>query len=294
MLFYLLYLAGYVGCWVLPRRVCYWVACWGADYSSWRARKDREAVRANLAAVLGTQEIPPGLVRDVFRNFAKYLVDFLRFDRLNLKTLNRRVKIEGLENMKAALSQGKGAVGLTAHLGNYELAGAVLGLLGLPIHAVVLTHQNSHVNQFFTRQRLAVGVQGIQVLEMTHRAFFEKCLAVLRSNQILALVGDRDFFGYGLELPFFGKKTRIPRGPAALSLKTGAPIVPSFLVREKDGSYRFILEPPIVVPDGLSHEEAVRKLTEQCLEAMVRTIRQYPAQWYMFQEFWKPVPPVIL
>lgn len=270
------------------------MAHWGADYCSSRTRKDREAVRANLAAVFKTQEVPPSLVRDVFRNFAKYLVDFLCFDRLHPKTINRWVKIEGLENMKAALSQGNGAIGLTAHLGNYELAGAVLGLLGLPLHAVVLTHQNSHVDRFFTRQRMSVGVRGIQVLEMTQRAFFEKCLTLLRSNQIVALVGDRDFFGYGLELPLFGIPTRIPRGPAALSLKTGAPIVPSFLVREKDGSYRFIMEPPLVVPDGLSHEEAVRNLTEQCLEAMVRYIRQYPTQWYMFQEFWKPVPPVIL
>ncbi len=121
----------------------------------------------------------------------------------------------------------------------------------------------------------------------------ESSLSALGKNGILALVGDRDFFGNGLDLPFFGKTVKIPRGPAAFSLRTGAPIVPGFLVREKDGSYRFVLEQPIYPPEGLPREEAVNRMTRECAEVMSRYIRIYPTQWYLFQEFWRTGPVVI-
>ncbi len=260
-----------------------------------RAEKDWIAVRTNLSVVLERSEISPQEIREVFRNFGMYLVDFFRFGRLTLKEVQRRVRIEGLEHMEQALRDGTGAVGITAHLGNYELAGAVLSLMGLPVSGAVLTHQDERVDHFFTRQRARVGVQGIPVQKIGRKAFFEECLKVLRRNGILGLVADRDFFQHGLELPFFGKITRIPTGPASFSLRTGAPIVPSFLVREPDGNYLFVIEPPIRCPEGVSREEAIRSATQASLKVMEQYIRRYPTQWYMFHhEFWKPGPAFVL
>ena len=223
-----------------------------------------------------------------------YLVDFFRFQQLSPQKIKDLVDVEGLERMREALQSGCGAIGLTAHLGNYELAGAVLALEGLPVHAVVLTHQNRYVNAFFERQRARVRVKGVPLDQMGRKTFFEMALSILRSNQILALVGDRDFFNRGLKLPVFGKTLEVPTGPAAFHLKTGAPIIPGFLVREANGRYRFILEPPIVIPPGVKREEAVRRISQACLDVMARYIRQYPTQWYLFHEFWTPGPAVIL
>jgi KDO2-lipid IV(A) lauroyltransferase len=292
MLFYGLYVAGYWACVLLPRGFCYWVARRLADLYSSRVPVDREAVKRNLTAVM-EREPSPREVKEVFRHFAMYLVDFFRFAHLTPKKVRRWIRIEGVEHMEEALKAGKGAIGVTAHLGNFELAGAVLALLGFPVCAVVFTHQNSRVDAFFSRQRAGVGVHPIPVRSKNQRALFEASLAALRKNGILGLVGDRDFFGNGLDLPFFGRQVKIPRGPAAFALRTGAPIVPAFLVREEDGSYRFFLERPIIVPEGLPKEEAVRRITEQCVEAMSRAIRKYPTQWYLFQEFWRTGPIVI-
>ncbi len=234
------------------------------------------------------------MVNDVFRNFAKYLVDFFRFSSLTPEKLRGLVRIEGLENMKVALSQGRGAIGLTAHLGNFELAGAVLSLMGMSVNAVVLTHQNSRVDAFFTRQRNRVGVKIIPVQKQTAREFYAKCVSALRGGEILALVGDRDFFNHGLELPLFGKTIKVPTGPANFSLRTGAPIVPGFLVREKDGSYRLFFEKPIAIPQGIPKEEAEKQITQACLNVMAQYIRRYPTQWYGFREFWRQIPAVII
>ena len=292
MLFYGLYVAGTWACVLLPRGFSYWVARRLADLYSSRAPVDREAVKRNLTVVL---EREPSFheVSEVFRHFGMYLVDFFRFSRLTQEKVHRWIRIEGVEHMEEALKAGKGAIGLSAHLGNFELAAAVLALLGFPVYAAVFVHQNPRVDAFFSRQRARVGVHAIPVRSKNQRALFEASLAALRKNGILGLVGDRDFFGNGLELPFFGKTVKIPRGPAAFSLRTGAPIVPAFLVREENGTYRFTLEKPIYAPEGVSREEAVRRMTEQCVEVMSRLIRKYPTQWYLFQEFWKTGPIVI-
>ena len=292
MLFYALYVAGYWGCVLLPRSFCYWVAGCLADLYSSRAPVDREAVRRNLTAVM-EREASPEEVREVFRHFGMYLVDFFRFSHLTQEKVRRWIRLEGVEHMEEALRHGKGAIGLSAHLGNYELGAAVLALLGFPVYAVVFIHQNPYVDAFFSRQRARVGVHGIPVHSKSQRGLFEASLSALKQNGILGLVGDRDFFDHGLEMPFFGRQVKIPRGPAAFSLRTGAPIVPAFLVRVKDGSYRFILERPITAPEGVSREEAIRQMTQACVEVMSRYIRQYPTQWYMFQDFWR-IGPVII
>lgn len=295
MLFYLLYMAGYAGCVLLPRRFCYALARRLADAFSARSVQDRQAVRKNLEIVLDRSDVPDEMVREVFRNFAMYLVDFFRFSRLTPEKVKRWVRIDGLDRMRQGIGEGKGAIGVTAHLGNYELAAAVLALLGVPVAAAVLTHQNPRVDRFFTRQRARVGVHSIPIQAIGRKAFFEAALQALRRNQVLGLVADRDFFNHGITLPFFGKPTPIPTGPAAFSCRTGAPIVPSFLVREPDGAYRLVFEEPIRCPADLPREEAIRWATQAFLRVMEGYIRRYPTQWYIFhQEFWKPVPPIVL
>jgi len=291
---YLLYRFGSFVIFLLPRWMAHGLACWGADRYSKRVPQDREAVRGNLTAILGPERVTEEQVQEVFRNFAIYLVDFFRFSWLNARKISKLIQVEGLEHARAALDAGKGAIGITAHLGNFEMAGAVFALSGFPIHAAVFTHQSPRVDALFQRQRQRVGVMGLPVQPKHIRAFFEAAIRTLRENKILALVSDRDFFESGLKLPCFGKMLQVPTGPAAFSLRTGAPILPAFLVRENNGTYRFICEPPLESPQGLSREETVRHLTESALNAMTRYIRKYPTQWYMFHEFWKPGQNVIL
>ncbi len=292
MRLYLFYLIGFFLCAVLPRRVCYAVARRVADLWSSRSPQDVEAVRGNLEAILGRRPSAEE-VRQVFRNFSMYLVDFFRFGRLTPDKVRRLIRFDGVERMEEALREGRGAIGVTAHLGNYELAGAVLSLLGMPLHGVVLSHRNPWVDDFFTRQRAKARVSSIPVQRMTGREFLERALSVLRRNEVLGLVADRDYFDHGIVLPLFGRPIRLPTGPAGFSLRTGAPIIPCFLIREENGGYRFILERLLRAPRGAGRDEAVRHLTEQWRDILARFLRRYPTQWYMFQSYWRPGPVLI-
>lgn len=292
--FFTLYLLGTAACSFLPRRFCYWIACRAADLYGSFAKKDRESVRNNLAIILGSEGVPSRQVREVFRNFAMYLVDFFRFGRLTREKLEKMVRFEGLERMVQARAGGKGVVGVTAHLGNYELAAAALTLQGIPVDGVLLSHQNERVDAFFTRQRERVGVRGLPIQKMDKREFVEKALAALRQNHVLGLVGDQDFFDHGIEVTLFGRSCKVPTGAASFAWRTGAPILPCFLVREPDGMQRFLVDQLITVPKNLPREEAIHQTTRQLAEVFARTIRRYPTQWYHFHpEFWRSVPAVI-
>ena len=101
---------------------------------------------------------------------------------------------------------------------------------------------------------------------------------------MVGFLGDGDFGNKGEMIDFLGKKAMIPKGPAAFAQKTGAPIVPAFLIREGDYCFRMVLEPPIY-PKG-TDEGALIALIKEYTAVIESKVREYPTQWLMFREFW--------
>jgi KDO2-lipid IV(A) lauroyltransferase len=248
--------------------------------------RERRAVTENLKTVLDKHSRDKELdakARDVFSNFAKYLVDFFRFEKMDAEYVKKFIKLEGISNIDEALKYGKGVVMLSAHLGNWELGGFVLGTIGYPINAVVLTHQNTKVNNFFKNQR-SMGKMG----SIEFGASLRGCYKTLKENKLLALLGDRDFSNSGLSVLFCGKPAIMPKGPAALSYRTGAAIVPSFITRNSDDTFTFAFEKPIL-PDVAGDEDgAIRKIMSRYLPIIESYVKRYPGQWYVFRNFWNP------
>jgi len=283
MVFYLMYRIGYFLAMTLPLKVSYPVACLISDIWYYLARPDRYAVMENLRVVTGIRDEKKlrRMARDVFRNFGKYLVDFFRFSKIDEDYLKRFIKIEGLEHIDAALSKGKGVIALSAHIGNWELGGFALSLLRHPMMAVVLTHKNKMVNDFFTRQRKVSKLIPVEI-----GFSLRGCYKTLKENGILALLGDRDFSKNGFPMKFFGKETVMPKGPAVLSARLGCEVVPSFMVREKDDTFRMVFAPPLERPSAGDEDSRVREIMKKYIAVMENYIRKYPTQWYMFKEAW--------
>ncbi len=268
---------------LLPIRAGYSVAKFIAILQFRFSKKDREVVLDNLRAVLKTDDeaVYRRVGKEVFINFAKYLVDFFRFSKLDKNYIASNVKFVGKDNLDKALRRGKGVIALTAHLGNYELGGAIVALCGYPFNAVALDHQNKLVNNFFIRQRQ---VAKINVIAMG--AALKKCYKCLTRGEVLALLGDRDFTNHGIRVKFFGRDTSIPKGPAVLSLRTGALIVPTFIIRTPDDTFQFTFEKPISYNTTDDFEDDVRRIIESYLKVIEEHVRKYPSQWFMFRRFW--------
>lgn len=282
---YALYRIGYFIAMTCPLPISYGLARIVAGLCYYACAKDRKAIIENIRIITGGHETEKRLremAKDVYRNFAKYLVDFFRFSKIDKDYVEKFVKFDGIQYLDEALRHGKGAIALSAHIGNWELGGAVLAAIGYPVSAVALTHRDKRIDDFFTRQRLAGKMKPIQI-----GAALKECYRVLKSNQILGLLGDRDFTKNGLAADFFGKSTLFPQGPSVFAYRLGAPLVPTLITRQPDDTFRMAFEPPIYADQGKSEECAVGELTIKCAGVIESYVKKYPTQWYIFRNMWK-------
>lgn len=284
MTLYILYRIGIALALALPVRVSYWCASRLGSLFCRFSAADRTAVESNLRAVVGApvdEKAVRRMSREVFKNFAKYLVDFFRFTKIDEAYIRKCVRIEGARNIDAARAKGKGGILLSAHIGNWELGGAAVALSGYPLSAVVLTHQNTMINDFFTAQRLKGRMKPIEI-----GAALRTCYRVLKKNELLALLGDRDFTKNGIVTEFFGRKALMPKGPAVFAYREGAAILPTFMVRQPDDTYRLTISEPIYADHSLGEDAAIEALIARYLRSIEACIREHPTQWYVFRDLW--------
>lgn len=270
---------------VLPRRMGYGLARRVADIIVLLDRNGRENVIANLrhihqhGGVALSDRALRALARENFLNFAKYLVDFFHFLRLDQEQISRLIDFGNLrEVFDGVMARGKGAIVLSAHLGNWELGVAAVAMQGYPIHAVALEHPNKKLNDLYWSYRSARGLRSIPM----GRAARE-CIVALRHNEMIALVADRDFTASRATVEFFGRPARLPSGPAKLALATGAPLVPCFMIRRPDDTFTYIVDEPIWADKS---RDSVEDIMRRMAVSLERVISRQSEQWFLFHNPW--------
>ena len=268
---------------LVPRRVGYIVAdvlgplvarAWGGQYAH---------ATANMRTVLGPGA-PPALVRrrvrQVFRNYARYLIDELCLPSMGREQLERTVDVIGWEHISNALARGKGLVLITGHIGNWEVPAALLAARGFPVNAIVERLEPPAWNERVQAIRERVGLRAIP-MESGVREMF----ACLRRNEVLALLIDRPLRTGGVPVRFFGRETRVPDGAARLALRTGASVIGAVGLR-RGGRFVAVVSPPLAFEPTGDRERDVRALTQHIMDWLERQVRQHPGQWYMFRDMW--------
>lgn len=245
----------------------------------------KRAVRSHLKALFANQNKTINsaeleqLTFRVFQEFSKYLFEVFRIPLVDKSFIQQNVRQENKGEIDEIAKSGKGAILFTAHFGNWELGGLTMALMGYPMAAVAMAHDDPHVNQLFLSRREK---SGMLVIDMDQYAARE-CLKVLKQGKILALLGDEDFSNTSIEVDFLNEKIRVPRGPAALSRNTGVAVVPSVMVRELDNRFTIYHEKAIypIVTDN--QEDDIKKMTLSYLESLKPYFVKYPEQWYRFR-----------
>jgi KDO2-lipid IV(A) lauroyltransferase len=199
--------------------------------------------------------------------------------------IKSNVHIDHPEYLDEVIHKGKGGIIVSAHLGNWEMGGALLPTMGYPLSVVALAHKDKRVNALFNAQREAFGVRVIQTDSAVRRI-----VEHLKENRFVAILAERDFGNKGLTIDFWGRPAMIPKGAAFFSLKTGAPIIPIFFVRMEDGSFQIrvypLLEPPKLSNDKIS-DKVIADYIRQYLGTIEVEIKKNPTQWLLFREFWQ-------
>ena len=197
--------------------------------------------------------------------------------------------IEGLERFTEARAHGRGAILLTGHFGVFAYLGGAAVATGDAVDFLVQTQSNPWVDRWLERTWRGLGVGVIR-----RGADVREPLRTLRANRCLALVADQDARGDGVFVDFLGRPASTPAGPAALALRTGAPIVMAFLVRGPDGRHRAFVEPPLAAPSTGDRDRDVEALTRTHVRVLEKWVRQHPDHWYWFHRRWKTAPPAAL
>ena len=247
-----------------------------ADLQRRWSATDRRAVQANLSLILGAP-IPAHspLIREAFRNFGRYLVEFFTSHRVQ----RPEVILDGYEHLTDTLRRDRGTILLTAHLGNWELLGMWLHRSGIPLTAIALPHQDPRMDRLFNEQRRRCGVNVIPLGPEAAR----RSLQTLRQGGLLGLLADREFADNGIRVTLCGRDVIFPRGPATLSLRSRSPAVPTFLIREGIGKFRLSCEPPIWPPSHGFPGASIQTLTQQYAAVIERYLKRFPEQWLVFQ-----------
>ena len=280
MLGYFLYRIGEALVLFLPLKFAYRIGIFLANLQFLFAREDRNSVISNLSIILPNENKANiyKKAKEVFVNFALYLVEFFRSSEVDLDFVKKNLSIKGENFLKEAIKNGKGGIILTAHMGNWELCGMALSLLGYPLIAIALDHKNTKVNDFFRKRRVTKGLEVVSL-----GVAVKKCYEGLKKNKFVGILGDRDFSAMGYPLDFLNRKKIIPRGPAVLALRTGAPIIPLFSTRKGIGHIAIECFSPIEVSNKTTEIEIMQRYTK----IMEEQIYKNPSQWLMFREFWK-------
>ncbi|MDD5679330.1 MAG: lysophospholipid acyltransferase family protein [Kiritimatiellae bacterium] len=269
----------------LPRRFAYWLGLRIADHFYASDHDGRRAIMSNFRQILTMQGITASdktleqMARKNFQYFGKYLVDFFKFARFTPTVIRRLVSLEHIEYLEQAEALGRGIIFITAHLGNWELGGAILAAMGRRIHAVFLPHRENKINTLFQKHR---SQRGLQCIPLGHAA--RGVMEALKHNECVAMLADRDFTAHHHPILFFGKPAHLSSGPARIAVKTQAPLVPTFLLRQPDDTFLLRLYPPIVPNPGTT----VAELEEQIRDVLEQEIGRNPLQWFMFDDFWNP------
>lgn len=275
---------------LLPRSLALFLAAMIAKLAFLVARRERKKTILHLSLAYGEEKSFSelrSLAERVFIHFGRVAVDVLRVSKLNLQMANRWIdKGDGLSRFDQVLSEGKGGILLTGHLGNWEWMGAYLMLHGYPGAVVGKRLYYEKFNEAIIRLREKVTLRTIY-----QDASPRELLKVLKQNWLLGILADQDVDRLeGIFVPFFGRPAYTLTTPVRLALASGAPIIPAFLIRKGD-RYQLEVEEPIRVEMAGTREETIQKYTERWSRMMEEKIRAYPDQWAWMHRRWKTQAP---
>ncbi|TDO55541.1 KDO2-lipid IV(A) lauroyltransferase [Kribbella sp. VKM Ac-2571] len=261
----------------LPERTVTWLFQYAADRTFRGNGRGVRRLRGNLAAVRPEADEAQidELTHAGMRSYLRYWQEAFRLPERTDEQIVGRVRTVNEKVLRDAYAAGQGVICALPHLANYDHAGAWAGLTGMPVSTVAERLQPESLFDRFIAYRKKLGME---VLPLTGGD--DDVTGVLadrlRAGGFVCLVADRDLSERGVPVTFFGRPSRMPAGPAALSLKTGAPLIPATL--HYDG-------PDLVITfhDVVDAEGGAAAMTQRCADAFAIGIAEHPQDWHMLQ-----------
>jgi KDO2-lipid IV(A) lauroyltransferase len=246
----------------------------------------RESLNIAFCGKLSEKEIRR-IIKDCFENVGWCILELIYFME-HPWMIKERVSFTGLEHLTKAFEQGKGVIAVSAHFGNFPLM-----LLRFAqehkTNAIIRPARDADLESYFLKKRSELGLNTIYALPR------KECVAtsirVLRNNEMLFIPLDQNFgSGGGVFVEFFGQQAATATGPVVFALRTGAPILPMFIVREQGDRHRIIIEPPLELEKFEDDQQTLRVNITKITDLIEKYVRRYPHEWGWMHRRWKSRP----
>jgi KDO2-lipid IV(A) lauroyltransferase len=217
------------------------------------------------------------ILRGVYRSLGRQLVEFCRMTRYTAQNTRGWISTEGLDNYLAAKARGKGVLIVTGHLGAWELSSFYHSLMGYPMSMIARPLDNRRLDAFVNGIRC---LHGNRVLPKDD--FARGLLTAMRKGETVGILMDTNMTPpQGVFVNFFGAQACTASGVARVALKTGAAVLPGFMLR---------FGPQLAFERSTDDEADIVAATQQCTSAIESWIRRYPDQWLWIHRRWKTRP----
>jgi lauroyl/myristoyl acyltransferase len=280
------YMAGWRVIRALPKPVAWSIFRTAADRAARRPGPGTKRLAQNLRQVVGP-EVPDAefdrLVREALRSYARYWLEVFRLPTLSRSQIVASFRLERAHLLGDAVAAGTGCVVALPHAGNWDAAGAWVCAQGWGLTTVAERLKPEGLFRRFVAFRESLGME-IVPLVGGERAPLDVLADRVRESRVVPLLADRDLTSRGVDVRFFGARTRMPAGPALLALRTGAPLFTCSLWYEGDLPVGRIEGPlPVPPPGSGGLDIRVRTLTQTIADQLAEGIAKHPTDWHMLQ-----------
>jgi phosphatidylinositol dimannoside acyltransferase len=255
--------------------------------AAWRQRgKGVRRLEANLARVV--PDAGPERLRELsragMRSYLRYWMESFRLPAWSKDRIRGGFDPKDVHYLVDGLAAGNGVILALPHMANWDLAGAwVTTKLETPFTTVAEVLKPESLYNRFVAYREGLGME---VLPHTGAAAFGTLARRLRAGGLVCLVAERDLSARGVEVDFFGDKTRMPAGPAMLAQQTGALLLPVTLWYDRSPVMQGRVHPPVPVPEGDERAYRTGVMTQALADAYASGIAEHPEDWHMLQRLW--------
>ena len=226
------------------------------------------------------------IAKGVYRHFAIVVAEFFDLPYITKDNIHEWVDVEGVENFQAGIAKGKGMLSIVAHFGNWELmtiAGPMylkpMYIVYRPLDSPVIDNVVEYVRTMQGNDMIPKGGSGKRIMEL------------LRENNLIGILSDQNVAHYeGVFVDFFGRTACTGVGLAVMAMRSGAPVLPAFMARQKSGKYKFIIKPTIEAVCTDNYESDLVVNTQRFTKIIEDVIREYPDQYFWFHQRWKTKP----
>jgi len=200
------------------------------------------------------------------------------------------VKNPGGPNLDKLVAMGKGGILISAHIGNWEVAGQKLNRLNVPFNILMYENEKANIKEYMNGVMKEKKIKIIAINEETKSHIIELHNA-FKNNELVVMHGDRYREGAKtITGDFFGREAHFPVGPYIMSAKFGVPLAIVFAVKKNKHEYEFNCSEPIIVDKVRGEtqlEETCKNLLSKYISEVEKTAKAYPHQWFNYYNFWK-------